>query len=259
MKNNTAKILILDIETAPAKVFTWGLWGVNIGINQIIEDGYILCWAAKWYGQKRIMWDSLLRYRNHFKADPANDKQIATTIWKLVDQADIVVTHNGDEFDLKWLNATFIKHHLPPVSTFKSVDTKKEAKKTSRFISNKLDFLARKLELGYKIDTGGFELWRECMTGNPTSWKKMLIYCKHDVRLLERIYKALRPFIKLHPNLGLWQKDGVRVCPNCGSDKIRKKGFFYTAISKFQRFICLECGKNIRDTHRDSGTGLVGV
>lgn len=261
----TAKILILDIETAPAIVYSWGLFKQNIGINQIIKDGYVLMWCAKWLGEKKIMSDTLVAHAtNHVKGYVNDDLEklehhIAKSVWKLADEADIIVTQNGEQFDLLWLNTMFLKHHLPPVSTYKSVDTCREAKKTQRFISNKLDFMARKLDLGKKIDTGGFELWTECMEGNLRSWKKMETYCKNDVKILEKVYLALRPFMKLHPNLGTFANDSELHCPNCGSLRIKKKGWFYTAVSKFQRYICLDCGKNIRDTHRESGSRGVGV
>lgn len=254
-----AKILVLDLETAPATVHSWGLWKVNIGVNQIVKDGYVLMWAAKWFGENKIYSDTVTNHAQPKDYDTIGEREIAKSIWKLVDEADIIVTHNGDDFDLKWLNAIFIKHHLPPASTYKSVDTLKEARKSARFISNSLAYLLKKLDLGYKIDTGGFDLWTSCMKGDTSAWKKMITYCKNDVTKLERLYKRLRPYIKLHPNLGLFAKQGERLCPNCGGDKLKKKGFFYTSVSKFQRYVCLDCGKNIRDTHRDSGTPIVGV
>ena len=258
MKNKTAKILLLDIETAPALVYSWGLFKQNIGINQIVKDGYVLMWCAKWLGEKKIMSDTLVAHGVVPDLEK-NEHHIAKSIWKLVDEADVVITQNGEQFDLLWLNTMFLKHHLPPVSTYKSVDTLREAKKSQRFISNKLDFMARKLDLGRKIDTGGFELWTECMNGDPQSWKKMETYCKNDVKILERLYMRLRPFMTLHPNLGTFADDADMHCPNCGSTHIKRKGFFYTAVSKFQRYVCLDCGKNIRDTHRVFGSKGVGI
>ena len=43
-----AKILILDIETAPIRAKVWGIWNQNISIDQIESDWFILTWAAKW-------------------------------------------------------------------------------------------------------------------------------------------------------------------------------------------------------------------
>lgn len=242
---NKAKILLLDIETAPAKCYTWGLFDQNIGLNQIIEDGYMLCWSAKWLGEARIYYDALPNHAT-YKVRPTDDREIVRSIWKLIDDADIVVAHNGANFDIKWLNALFLKHGMRPPASYKVVDTLTEAKSIGRFISNKLEWLVKKLEVGAKMDTGGFELWTGCMSGDKRAWVKMITYNRKDVLILEKLYLKLRPFMKRHPNLALYNEDR-KGCPNCASTVLRKKGFAYTAVGKFQRYICLNCGKDTRD------------
>ena len=261
MNNNKieAKILLLDIETAPALVYTWGLFDQNVGINQIVKDGYILMWAAKWLGKAEIMCDSVNIHGAPDTYDNKSEAAIAKVIWQLMDEADIVVAHNGDDFDLKWLNATFLKHHLPPVSSYKTVDTLKALRTSHRFLSNKLEFQGIKHQLGQKLNTGGFELWRDCMAGNPTAWVKMIKYCKHDVRLLERLYLKLRPFIKSHPNLGVYSNKGVQMCPNCGSQRLRSKGYDYTIKNAYRRLICFDCGKTCRDSRKLPITTVSGI
>ena len=51
------KILLLDIESSPNTAHVWGLWQQNVGIKQIMESSYVLCWAAKWLDDKEIMFD----------------------------------------------------------------------------------------------------------------------------------------------------------------------------------------------------------
>lgn len=259
MNSNHAKVLLLDIETAPAKVYSWGLWEQNIGVHQIVDDGYVLCWCAKWLGKKEMLSDSLINYPSHFKQFPRCDKKIAESVWKLVNEADIVVTHNGNDFDLKWINTMFIKHDLKPVSPYKSVDTCVAVKRKFRFISNKLDFLCRKLDLGRKISTGGFELWDECMRGVKKSWEKMLKYCKHDVHLLEKLYLTIRPYIHNHPNLNLYHGVVNSLCPNCSSNHLERRGYEYTSMCKFQRYVCKDCGKWSRDKKSISRSNLAGI
>lgn len=252
MKHTNAKILLLDIETAPALVYTWGLFDQNIGLNQIVHDGYMLSWAAKWLGDARIMSDSVFNHTKSFKADPRDDKSIAFSIWKLMDEADIIVAHNGDQFDIKWLNTVFLKNGLPPISSYKSVDTLREAKNNFKFLSNKLEFLVKKLGVGEKMGNEGFTLWTRCMEGDKKAWDIMVKYNKQDVLVLEKLYLQLRPFIKRHPNLALYADGTNLICTSCGGSEVRKKGYAYTQNNKFQRFICLACGKNIRD-----GKGLL--
>lgn len=259
MKNTEAKILLLDIETAPLKALAFGLWEVNIGIDHIIEDKYVLMWAAKWLGKKEIFHDTVALHAQPKDYSTIGEKKIAQSIWKLLDEADIVITQNGDSFDLKELNNAFLKHHLPPVSSFKSVDTKKVMKSSFRFLSMKLQFIVRKLGFGHKLSHEGIGLWKGCMAGNETSWKKMVLYCRQDVRLLERLYKALRPFIKNHPNMALYNKDTTQLICSCGSKDFIQKGKAYNATGVYQRYICTKCGTGKTGTKRLNGKGSVNA
>jgi hypothetical protein len=234
------------------------LWEQNIGINQIVEDGYVLCWCAKWLGSKEVMSDSLVDYPEFFKKNPRSDKKIAESVWLLVNEADIVVTHNGNNFDLKWLNTMFIKNGLKPVSPFKSVDTCSAVKKKFRFISNKMDFICRKLDLGRKIETN-FDLWVGCMKGEKKSWDRMIKYCKHDVALLEKLYLSIRPYISGHPNMNLYNGVVDSICPNCGSKNLERRGYDYTSSCKYQRYVCKSCGKWSRDKKAQDKSSLTGV
>ena len=243
-----AKILILDIETAPAEVYAWGLYDQTIGINQIKQKSYVLCWSAKWLDNKEIMSDCLINYPSTFKRDRTNDKKVAESIWKLLDEADIVIGHNSNNFDLKWLNTIFLRNGIKPPSTYQTIDTYRQLKANFRFLSNKLEFSSRELGIGHKIKHEGFDLWIKCMRGELKPFARMVKYCKHDVELCEELYKEIRPFIKNHPNLVLYENNTEMQCPNCGSKNFKKKGFSYTRASKFQRFICREknCGTSFR-------------
>ena len=48
--NSPAKVLVLDIETAPLKGYFWQLWKQNIQINQITNDWFIFTFGNLfWY------------------------------------------------------------------------------------------------------------------------------------------------------------------------------------------------------------------
>lgn len=241
------RVLFLDIETAPNLTYTWGLYDQQIGINQIKLHGYVLCWAAKWKGENRILSDSITNYPAYYKARPTCDKKIALSMQKLLNEAHIVVTHNGDSFDLKWLNTLFVKHKLGPAAKYKSIDTYKIAKYNFRFVSNKLENICTELSLGHKLKHEGFELWEKCLRGNKKAWSTMIKYCKHDVRLLEHVYDEFKPYIKNHPRVQVYKTVDKRACPSCGSKNVVGQGFLYTATGKFQRYQCKKCGKWSRD------------
>jgi hypothetical protein len=81
------RVLLFDIETAPILGYVWRLWDQNVALNQIASDWYVLAWAAKWRGEKEVHYMD-----QRFAPDMENDKAILKGIWKLLDEADIVVT-----------------------------------------------------------------------------------------------------------------------------------------------------------------------
>lgn len=233
------KILFLDIETAPNLVTVWGLWNQNVAINQIMDAGYVLCWAAKWFGEDIVMFDSIYH---------SKPKKMLTKIHKLLDEADAVVHYNGSKFDIPTLNKEFILHKLAPPAPYKQIDLLKTARSQFKFPSNKLDYIAQALNLGKKIKHRGHELWIACMNKNQDAWIEMEEYNIQDVVLLERVYNTLLPWIKHHPNLGLYQELSGLVCPHCASTMYQKRGFHYTASYKYQRYQCKNCKSWFRDS-----------
>jgi uncharacterized protein YprB with RNaseH-like and TPR domain len=120
------RVLLLDIETAPILGYVWSLWRNDVGLNQIHSDWFVLSWSAKWLGAPA----SEVMYMDQRRAkDIENDSGILKALWKLLDQADIIVTQNGKSFDVRRLNARFIIHGFQPPSTFKHIDTKLIAQK----------------------------------------------------------------------------------------------------------------------------------
>lgn len=229
------KILLLDVETSPNLVHCWGLWNVNVSINQIIDSGRTLCWAAKWLGDKqKMMFDSVHQ---------STSLEMVTRIHQLIDEADAVVHYNGSKFDIPTLQKEFLLHGLPPASPIKQIDLLRTARKQFRFPSNKLDYIAQALGLGSKVRHKGHELWVQCMAGDDKAWKVMERYNKQDVILLEKVYNRLLPWITRHPNRGLYvYTSGASSCTNCGSEKLQKRGLSYTSTLTYQRYQCQDCG-----------------
>ncbi len=240
------RILLLDCETFPNLVFTWGLWNQTIGINQIVDAGYTLCWSAKWLGEKDIMFSSIHRDGN---------ERMMKTLHGLLNEADIIIGYNSDRFDLPTINKEMIRVGLKPPSPYKKIDLLKTARNQFRFSSNKLDYIAQFLGLGHKVKHKGFELWKECAEGDEGAWRKMEAYNKHDVRLLERVYKVMKPWVKNHPNLNIWADSAV--CPHCASKHIQARGTYPTKDGLYQRYQCKDCGSWFRGKKRLKKTEAV--
>lgn len=87
------KILIFDLETAPLRAYVWRLWKQNVSpvSGQLQSEWFMLTWAAKWLFENEIMSDSLTP-KEVFEED---DSRLTKSIYKLVNEADIVVAHNA--------------------------------------------------------------------------------------------------------------------------------------------------------------------
>ena len=231
------KILLFDIENSPIVTWSWGIHADPSHSTKFVkENWYVMCWSAKWLNSKEVISKALPDYQyNHKK--PC-DKRILKDLWKLLDEADIVIAHNGKRFDCKKSNARFMMHGMTPPSPYKVIDTLTVSRSMFMFTSNRLGDLGQYLGVGSKIDTGGFDLWKECMEGNLKSWDKMIKYCKQDVILLEKVYLKIRPYIKNHPHLSLDNGN----CPKCGSSKLQKRGTIMTKRAMLRRFCCTACG-----------------
>lgn len=236
------KILLLDIETSPSKAYIWGLWQEVTSCTMIDKDWFILCYAAKWLNNKAIYSASLPDYTIGYKKNSENDKELLLSLWKLLDEADIVIAHNGINFDRKKINARFIINGITPPSPYRMIDTLEVARREFAFTSNKLADLCKFLGIGEKIDTGGFQLWKDCLAGLRPAWKKMVQYCRHDIILLESAYLALRPFIYNHPNVAVNDADTSPCCGRCSSLKLTFRGYAYSNTGQYHRFVCNDCG-----------------
>lgn len=240
------KVLLLDLEVAPNLAYVWGLFKQNVAINQIAESAYVLTWAAKWLDDDKVSYGAHWDDEDGF-LDPLYD---------MVGEADAVVHYNGTSFDMPLLNQEFLLREYAPPSPWKDIDLLRTVRRKFRFPSNKLDYVAQRLGVGAKVNTGGFELWTGCMYGDKKSQAKMIEYNIQDVELLEDLYYKLQPWIVNHPNRQLY--DDVE-CPQCGSDKLKRKGYTMTGAGRYERYQCGNCGSWHRGKKADKTTNQTPI
>lgn len=245
---NAPKVLTLDLETSPMLVYTWGLFKQDIGINQIVEHTRVISWAAKWFGKPGVMFASEFH---------DGREQMLERIHALLGEADAVVHWNGTSFDMPHLRREFKLAGMPPHNPVQEIDLMRVAKSRFYFPSYKLQYVSTQLGLAGKVSHTGFDLWRQCLAGDEKAWSLMRKYNKGDVTVTEQVYEQLLPWINKHPNLGHYA-DGD-ACPNCGSDSMQKRGFYYTDASVFQKFWCKACGKWSRSAKSEGRTQLRGI
>ena len=235
------KILVFDIETAPMAAYVWKRYKENVSLEQTISESYMLCWSAKWLYSEEVLGDCLTSE----EAITENDYRIVESLYKLVDEADILVAYNGKNFDIPYMNQRFLVYGFPPYTPSQVIDPYETAKSVFRFSSNKMDNIATQLGLQNKIKTD-FSLWKNCMDGEPESLEEMLRYNKQDVVVLEEIYCKMLPWLKNHPNISNYLDD-KQTCTKCGSDRLEKLNrYFYTPSGKYELFRCKSCGSIFR-------------
>lgn len=94
-----AKILLYDIETSPLISYHWGLRKQNISYDDVIQDWKLLCFSAKWLFSDEIITDKLTKK----ELQEFDDERLTKRLWKLLDEADIVIGHNCVTTDTKVL------------------------------------------------------------------------------------------------------------------------------------------------------------
>lgn len=238
--NKKARVILLDIESSPLTGYTWATYDTSV--LKILEPSKILSVAWKDLHDKETVCKTISDYKG-YKKGIIDDEKLVREIHKVLDDADVVIAHHGDRFDLPKLNARFVYYGLTAPSTYKSIDTKKVASRYFKFDSNSLNNLGAYLNIGKKVENGGFDLWVRCIAGDAAAWELMRKYNIQDVVLLEEVYLKLRPFMENHPNLGLLSgTETDNSCPTCQSTDVVKRGFSVTRTGKKQRFQCNDCG-----------------
>lgn len=199
-----------------------------VGLEQVIEDGGILCFGAKWQG------DATLHFYSEWEH---GQEDMIRAAHALLSEADATVTYNGNAFDHPYLNGAFLANGLKPPAPSPSIDVYRAVRKM-QFTSRKLAFIGPFLRLGKKVKHEGFKLWVKVLEGDEKAQKRMQEYCSQDVKLLERVYNKIKPYITNHPNL----HGTADSCSACGSTHLQKRGFRFTRLFKVQRLQCQKCG-----------------
>lgn len=248
MISNEAKVITLDIETSPMTILVWRLGEQRVNLDQVVKDWYIMAWSAKSLGSSKI------QYRE--ARNPSEERAILKDLWKVLDEADIVISQNGESFDLPKIESRMMLMGFKPFSPVKHHDTYKQLKKIG-FTSHKLEYLTDKFCKKYKKlkhkKFPGLSLWKECLKGNPAAWREMRTYNIHDVLSTEELYLNTRGWSTNKAPVLFWYKDPTRRCLYCGAYKLKKDGHARTAKKLYVQMQCTDCGKYQRGAEVKNG------
>lgn len=240
------KILLFDIETSAAVGEFWSSpWQTSI--IRIVQDNHMIGWSAKWLNGKQTT-KALCDYEG-YEPGTTDDSKLVADLATLLNEADMVVAHNGDRFDIPFTNGRMMVHGMHPLHKFKSYDTRKVAKSQFKLLSNKLDDILRILGIGRKIPIH-YDTWEGCRAGDMKAWNRMKRYNAHDTRMLEKVYLKFRAWGASHPNMNLLLNRSIEGCPSCGSKETVRRGFNYTTTGKRQEYSCHDCGRRFSGKHQ---------
>lgn len=244
------KVLIWDIETAPGKAYFWRPKVRFIPHPMVITEPFIICWSAKWLGEKKVYSDFL----TPAEVAEGDDSRVCQSIADMIREADIIVAHNGDAFDEPFLRGRLFVNDQEPLGPVDSIDTKKMATRDFDLPHNNLEAISKLRAIGEKIKTD-FSWWTEILEGSETAMKQMVKYNRKDVVILEDVFQSMRPHVRRLRRM----QDGIGVvCTNCGSSNVHKRGKkkYRTHANTFQQYQCQDCRRYFRlKTSDKTGAG----
>lgn len=229
--------LFFDIETSPNIGLFWEAgYKKNIDYSNIIKERSIICICYKWEDEKEVYgltWDK-----------KQSDKKMLQEFIQVANQATEMVGHNGDKFDLAWIRTRCLFHGIEMFPKYTTIDTLKVARSKFKFNSNRLNYIAGYLGIGSKIKTE-FDLWKSILMDNDkVAMEKMVKYCKHDVVLLEKVFKHLNTHIESKSHYGVLFGAYRGTCPECGSDDLIRSTVRTTATGVVKVMLkCKTCNK----------------
>lgn len=236
--HNIIKTLLLDMELSFAIYYAFPSKREQyLSARNIIHHQFCPCAAWKWDHEVSKYHIKITDDKKRFKKNFRDDYIVAKKLHELMTEADVIVAHNGDAFDIKHANVLFINHGLGPIPEKKSLDTLKAARKYFNFAGNDLDSLSKRFGGKGKISKPD---WQALTDGDAKAINKAAQYCVNDVSELERVFHALRPYIRNLP--ALRTPGGLSHCEACGSKRLQKRGFGFDGKKMYQRVKCMECG-----------------
>lgn len=239
------KIVLFDLEVlndlaeADKHWFNLSNWP---GLTIKAQLNSIICFGWKLLGKNNKVncitaWDYSTWNKN-----VNDDSELLRDAYKVLVDADCVVTHNGRRFDWPALQTRLLKYGPAVLPKIKNIDTCKVASSNLHLFNNKLDNIGEYLLDDRKMKHEGRKLWTDCRARKPKAMAKMKAYCMQDVLLLEGAFNKLRPFITGLPNSNLFGFMKRPVCSNCGGTRLQSRGQAISNLTRYNRFQCQDCG-----------------
>ena len=245
-KRKGIKRLFCDIETGYyiLKIRAWQLKNFQryFDHKDIEREKEIICISYKWQNEDRVY---TLDWRS-------GEKQMLKKFVDIMGEADEIVFHNGDRFDLPFIRTRASYHGVLMYPTYRTFDTLKKARHGFLFASNKLDYLGGFFRVGGKKDHDGFDLWKDIVEGGDEKrLQQMIEYCERDVILLEDVFFIMSPFVTHNNNFAVLTGGEKWECPECASENVEMFRTYATPLGTIRREMrCKDCKKQYRVSNK---------
>jgi len=241
------KLDFFDIETSKTIFSGWHTGKQYVGSYQVIQEPVILCAAWKRQGDNEIQYTDALKVDKKGNLD---DKQVVKDICKGLADCEVLVGHNLDRFDVRWVNARAFIHRLSGLGPIRSRDTLKIAKKYMFINGYSLDYLATRLGIEGKHKIKNKDgMWDDVMAGDRAAYDEMITYNLRDVELLEEVYDELNK-LDTGPIFNNEIENVHSPCPECGEIKKQRRGRILNLKTYRRRYQCMGCGRWLKSTLR---------
>lgn len=231
------KLVFFDVENSPSLGYYYDLYKEG-NIVSTVQPWFMLSFAWKRPGTDRVYCRGLIDYPGYEK-DKTNDEKLVKDLWKLFDENDILVGQNINRFDIRKANSRFLYWNLPPPSPYRTVDTLQISRRVSKQDSNSLGSLSKFFGYGDKLPTTGWDTWQGAIDGKRSAWDVLKKYNQHDVRITEKVWSRLAPYLPNHPALTALGSPG---CPVCQSLNVQSRGWNHAKTQQTPRLQCTNCG-----------------
>lgn len=181
------RIGVIDIETT----------GLNAGF------GVILCAVVKAYAPDERRVFRADEYEPWRQGKRSNDAPLLRDILSYIEDIDVLVAHNGVNFDLPFIRTRAIVHGLPAVNFQKIIDPVKLARQHFRFPGNSLQSISNVIGTHAQKTPLKPETWqRAALDGDGSAMEEIVEHCIEDVEVLEEVCWKIRGYVRQIDNYG---------------------------------------------------------
>lgn len=155
--------------------------------------GYTLCASVKPVGRVAKLFS--IHTSKGYAKQPWNDRQLAVSVRNALEDCDLIITWNGQEYDLPFLDQRLTIHNERRIGAIHHIDLLPIARRKLRMHSNRLDAVAETLEVETSKTGLKPAIWQKASTGDRKALQYVIDHNLADVQVLEEVFLKLKSYI----------------------------------------------------------------